>query len=165
MKIISGKYTWQCQQNKFWRRSKTGTFKLIEGTYDPTTFLPLSTNIGGQVNFSKSKESNYLTEEQPRHVYKKVESGSIINRDTLWQEIEKEQEFNRIDDTNRDINPYKELIVNKGEKIEPILTQMEQWSILNNILNYIQYDNMTNIQRIITVWVLVQQINMEKLHL
>ena len=45
-----------------------------------------------------------------------------------------------MDDTSGDINPYKELIVNNAEKIEPILTQMEQWSILSNILNYIQYD-------------------------
>ena len=43
-----------------------------------------------------------------------------------------------------EINPYKELIVNKAEKIEPILTQMEQWCILSNILNYIQYDRHTN---------------------
>ena len=38
------------------------------------------------------------------------------------------------------MNPYKELIVNKAEKIEPILMKMEQWSILSNILNCIQYD-------------------------
>ena len=37
-------------------------------------------------------------------------------------------------------DPYKELIVNNAEKIEPLLTQMEQWSILSNTLNYIQYD-------------------------
>ena len=30
--------------------------------------------------------------------------------------------------------------MNNAEKIKPILTQMEQWSVLNNILNYIQYD-------------------------
>ena len=36
-----------------------------------------------------------------------VESGSIINTDTLQQEIEQENELNRIDDTSRDINPYK----------------------------------------------------------
>ena len=45
-----------------------------------------------------------------------------------------------MDDTSGEINPYKELIVNNAEKIEPILTQMEQWSTLSNILNYIQYD-------------------------
>ena len=30
--------------------------------------------------------------------------------------------------------------VNNTEKIEPLLAQMEQWSILSNILNYMQYD-------------------------
>ena len=39
-----------------------------------------------------------------------------------------------------DINPYKELIVNNAEKIKPLLTQMQQWSILSNTLNYGQYD-------------------------
>ena len=36
-------------------------------------------------------------------------------------------------------NPYKELIVNNAEKIEPLMTQMEQWSILSNVLNYVQH--------------------------
>ena len=40
---------------------------------------------------------------------------------------------------NGEINPYKELIVNNTEKLEPLMTQMEQWSILSNVLNYIQY--------------------------
>ena len=31
-------------------------------------------------------------------------------------------------------------MVNNTEKIEPLSTQMEQWSILSNTLNYIQYD-------------------------
>ena len=31
------------------------------------------------------------------------------------------------------------MIVNNAEKIEPLLAQMEQWSILNNMLNYKQY--------------------------
>ena len=68
----------------------TRTFKLTEGKNDPTIVFPLSTNIGGQVNFSKSKDNYYLTKEQARHVYKKVESGSIVNTDTLQQEIEHE---------------------------------------------------------------------------
>ena len=64
----------------------------------------------------------------------------LINTETLWQELEQERQLNRIDDTSREINPYKELIVNNAEKIEPLLAQMEQWSILSNTLNYIQYD-------------------------
>ena len=107
-------------KEKSWRRSKTGTFKLIEHKNEPTTFLPLSTNKGGQVNFINSKDNYYLTKEQARPVYKKVESGSIIITDTLQQEIEQEWELNRIDETSRDINPYKELIVNNPEKIDLI---------------------------------------------
>ena len=51
----------------------------------------------------------------------------------------RERELSRIDDTSRDINPYMELEVNKAKKIEP-MTQTEEWSILNNTLNYIQYN-------------------------
>ena len=32
------------------------------------------------------------------------------------------------------------MIVNNAGEIEPLFTQMEQWSILSNTLNYIQYD-------------------------
>ena len=63
---------------------------------------------------------------QAKHVYKKTESGDIINTETLHQEIEQERQFNRIDDLSGETNPYKELIVNSTEKIEPLLTQMEQ---------------------------------------
>ena len=58
----------------------------------------------------------------------------------MHQEIDQERQLNRIDDMSEETNPYKELIVNNAEKIEPLLTQMEQWSILSNTLNYIQYD-------------------------
>ena len=54
--------------------------------------------------------------------------------------MEHKRQLNRIDDTNGQINPCKELVVNNAEKIEPLLAQMEQWSILSNMLNYIQYD-------------------------
>ena len=64
----------------------------------------------------------------------------MINTETLQQEIEQERQLNKTDDTNGDTNPFKEMIVNNAEKIEPLLEQMEQWSILSNMLNYIQYD-------------------------
>ena len=68
--------------------------------------------------------------EQAKHVNKKTESGGKINADILHQETEQERQLNRIDDTSKETNPYKELIVNNAEKIEPLLTQMKQWSIL-----------------------------------
>ena len=66
--------------------------------------------------------------------------GEIINTDTIQQEIEQEEKLNRIEDTNGNINPYQELIINNAERIDPLMTQMEQWLILNNILNYAQHD-------------------------
>ena len=55
----------------------------------------------------------------------------------LKQKIEQDQELSNLDDTSRDINPYRELIVNNAEKMETALSQMEQWSILSNVINYI----------------------------
>ena len=90
------------------------TFKLIKGRIDSTEFLPLSPKIGGQVSNKRPKDNQYLTE-QARYVYKKIESGGTINTDTLQQEIEQDRQLNRIDDTSRDTNPHKELIVNNAE--------------------------------------------------
>ena len=77
-------------------------------------------------------------ESQAKYVYKKVEKGNLINVETVMQEME--QEIDRIDDTNGEINLCHENIVNKAEKDDTLLSQMEHWSILSNVDNYIQYD-------------------------
>ena len=56
----------------------------MKGRNDPTTFLHPSPKMSGQINNNKPKDNWYLTEEQARHVYKKIESGGIINADTLY---------------------------------------------------------------------------------
>ena len=81
-----------------------------------------------------------MTWEQADFVYKKTESDEMFNTETLQQELEHEKQLNKIYDTRGETNPYKELIVNNSEKIEPLFAHMEQWSILSNMLNYIQYD-------------------------
>ena len=81
-----------------------------------------------------------MTREQASYVYKKGETGEVINADTIQQEMKQEELLNKIDDTSGETNPYQELIDNNAEKIEPLMMQMEQWSILSNILNYIQHD-------------------------
>ena len=67
------------------------------------------------------------------------------------QEIEQEKQLSKIDDTNGETNPYKELIVNNAEKIEPLMTQMEQWSILSNILNYVQHSRFNSMTHTLDV--------------
>ena len=111
----------------------------MNGRDDITTFLPLDSRIGGQ-NRDSPRVGQYLARDQTKYIYKKVETGEIINTDTIQQEIEQAKQLGRIDDTGGEANPYKELIVNNMEKIEPLMTQMEQWSILSNILNYVQHN-------------------------
>ena len=57
----------------------------------------------------------------------------MINTDTIQQEIEQEKQLSKIDDMNAEINSYRELIDNNLERTEPLMTQMEQLSILSNI--------------------------------
>ena len=64
--------------------------------------------------------------------------GIVINVDTIKQEID--QDIDKIGDTSDKIIPYHEIIVNIVERDNTVLSQMEQWSILNNVINYIQYD-------------------------
>ena len=111
----------------------------MNGRNGTTTFLPLDSRIGGQGRYNHLIVGQFLTREQTRYIYRKVETGEIIKTDMIEQEIEQEKQLNKIDDTSREINPYQELIVNNAEKIEPLMTQMEQWSILSNVLNYVQH--------------------------
>ena len=75
----------------------------------------------------------------------------MINTDTIQQEIEQEKQLGRIDDITRETNPYKEFILNNVEKIEPLMTQMEQWSILSNILNYVQHSRFNSMNHTLDV--------------
>ena len=111
----------------------------MNGRDDTTTFLPSDSRIGGQSRDSHPMIGQYLTRDETKYVYRKVEMGEMINTDTIQQEIVQEKQLNRMDDESGEINPYRELIVNNVEKIESPMTQMEQWSILSNILNYVQH--------------------------
>ena len=97
----------------------------MNGRDDTTTFLPLDSRIGGQ-NRDSPTVRQYLTRDQTKYIYKKVETGEKINTDMVQQEIEQEKHLGKIDDISRETNPYKELIVNNAEKVEPLMTQMER---------------------------------------
>ena len=57
----------------------------MNGRNGTTAFLPLDSKIGGQV---RPNVGQFLTREQANDVYKKVETGEMINTDTIQQEIE-----------------------------------------------------------------------------
>ena len=92
------------------------------------------------VQIYKDRKAGYLTENQARHIYENVESENVVNISTLKQEINQQRELYRLNDASRDVNYYRELIVNNTEWVDTILSQMEQWSILSNIINYLQYN-------------------------
>ena len=56
--------------------------------------------MGGQARNIRD-EDRCLLNDQARHIYKKVESGSVINTETIKQEMD--QDIDGIDDTNIEI--------------------------------------------------------------
>ena len=118
---------------------------------DAATFLPLVFKIGGQSRDSHPMVGQYLARDQSRYVYKKVETGGIINTDMVQQEIEQEKQLDRIDDGSGKVNPYRKFVVNNAEKVEMPKTQMEQWSILSDLLNYVQHSKFNSMNHSLSV--------------
>ena len=56
-----------------------------------------------------------------------------------------------MDDDNGEINPYRELIVNNAKRTEPLMTQMEQWPILSNVLKYVQHSKLNSMNHTLNV--------------
>ena len=127
------------------------SFKLMNGRDDATTFLSLDFRLGGQSRDSHPTVGQYLTKDQAKYVYTKVETGETINADTIQQEIEQEKQLNRMDDRNGEVKPYRELIVNNAGKTEPPMTQMEQWTILSNVLNYVQHSKCNSMNHTLNI--------------
>ena len=81
-----------------------------------------------------------MTPHQTDFIYKKVELGSLINKNTIKEELDTYIQLDRMDDNSGDENPYKELINNNAYRVENVSPQMEQWSILSNVINYVKYN-------------------------
>ena len=71
----------------------------------------------------------------------------------IWQkqEIDQERQLSKQDDDNGDENPYRELVINNAERIEMQKTWMEQWSILSNLLNYVQHSRFNSMNHSLDV--------------
>ena len=65
----------------------------MNGRDDTTAFLPLDFRIGGQNRDSYPMVGQYLTRDQIRYIYKKVETGEMINTDRVQQEIEQDNDI------------------------------------------------------------------------
>ena len=123
----------------------------MDGRDDATAFLPLDSKIGGQSRDGHPTVGQYLTRDQARHIYKKVGTGEIINVNMVKHEIEQEKQLNQMDDDSGNVNPYRELVVNNAEKIEMQKSQMEQWSILSNLLSYVQHSKFNSMSHALNI--------------
>ena len=102
--------------------------------------MPLGPNLFGnnkrkEINKGDNVGEEYLTMKQVDYIYRKVELGSLINKDTMKEEIYQYVELDKMEDNSSDENPYRELMVNYAGKIENTLSLMEQWSIFSNVIN------------------------------
>ena len=77
----------------------------MNGRDGTTAFLPLDFKIGGPDRYNHPTKGQFLTREQMRYIYKKVETGDIVNTNTMEQEIEQERQLDKMDDTSREVNP------------------------------------------------------------
>ena len=50
-----------------------------------TTFFSLDSKIGGQDRYNHPTVGQFLTREQTRYIYKKVETGEIVNANMIEQ--------------------------------------------------------------------------------
>ena len=55
----------------------------MSGRDNTTAFLSLDSNIHGLINHDRPSVGQFLTREQASYVYKKTESGEMINVDTI----------------------------------------------------------------------------------
>ena len=72
----------------------------MNGRNGTTTFLPLDSKIGGQGRNDRLGVGQFLTREQANYIYKKTETGEMVNTDTIKQEMEQEEQLSKIDDSS-----------------------------------------------------------------
>ena len=106
--------------------------------------MPL-TEKGGTVRHDQSvryipdKKQRCLTEDQTKHVYEKVEMDKVINVVTMKQEIEDDKmTINRLnEESTTETNLYQMVILNKVYKDDIKTEQVIHWSILSDLIKYI----------------------------
>ena len=60
----------------------------------------------------------------------------VVNVNTIQQEIE-EDKLSKVNIDDNEANPYHNIILNNIDSENLIGSQMEQWMILSNVVNYV----------------------------
>ena len=119
---------------------KTQIGKVIVQDRHPcssTSFLPFSRFSG-----------KYITEEQTKYVYDKVELGDEIKARKVSQGIQNKALLHKQLKEKEEINLYEKVLVSHVNMIDKNKSHMEQWSILSDNIVYIRsvsYDKMNEV--------------------
>ena len=75
----------------------------------PLLFLPLGPKLGGnskknEINKNDTIGKDCLTSKQADYIYKKVEVGSLVNKNTMKEEIDTGVELDRMVNNSGDIH-------------------------------------------------------------
>ena len=117
----------------------------MKGRNGSTSFLPLNKKGGLIKNVSLEK---YLTEDQTKYVYDKVELGDEIKVRKVSQEIQNKTLLHKRLKEKEEINLYEKVLVSDINTLDKNKSQMEQWSILSDNIVYVRsvsYDDMSGV--------------------
>ena len=96
--------------------------------------MPNESKTGG--TFKNIKNDEYLTEDQAKSIYKRVNTGKGINTKVIQQEMDQE----KLVGTEIE-NTYQKAILTNVNKKGNDPTQMEEWSILSNHVRYVKHED------------------------
>ena len=87
--------------------------------------MPLTSNLGGPVRYVKDRENICLTVNQAKYIYKKVKQESIVDIETIKEEIEEDTLY-KDNDNEKEDNPYQNIIINEFDRYNITTSQIEQ---------------------------------------
>ena len=94
--------------------------------------MPYNSKRGG--TYKNIRNSEYLTEDQAKFIYKKVNTRGDINTETIKHEMEQEK-LEKVE------NAYQKAILSEVSKKEKVSTQKGDWSILSDHVKYVRHDD------------------------
>ena len=117
----------------------------MKGRNGSTSFLPLNKKGG---LFKDVSQKKYLTEDQTKYIYDKVELGDEIRVRKVSQEIQNKMLLHKNLKGREEINLYEKVLVSDINTLDKNKSQMEQWSILSDNIVYVRsvgYDDMSGV--------------------
>ena len=107
-----------------------------------------------KITYMPDREKKCLTEDQPRHIYKKVEMNKPVNIETMRQKIEDNKMIRnglKEEKDENESNPYQMATLNKKSRDEAKIEQMINWSIFSDLIKYVDGSSCSDVISSLTV--------------